>query len=77
MSGQGLQMFLLTGKLRLVLLIQLIDRGSDEGLIGRHILKVITASQIQSLGDAVFEMAMGRLNRPILVGNPFVVARRF
>lgn len=74
MLRQGLQVGLLRLKLRLVLVIQLGHQRGDKGLIVRHAGKVGTASQVERLGDAIFQMPMGRLNGSVLMGNARVVA---
>ena len=44
------------------------------GLVIRHIGKLKAPSQVELLGQAIFEMTVGRLYRPILVGNAPIVA---
>ncbi|NER84333.1 MAG: hypothetical protein F6K42_33320 [Leptolyngbya sp. SIO1D8] len=69
-------MLLLFGKFPLVLLIELIDHSGNESLIVSQTGEVITAAQVERLGDAILEMTVGRFNRTVFMGNPFVVTRR-
>ena len=69
-------MLLLFRELGWVLLVELSHNGANEGLIVTYAGEVTAAAQVERLGNAVFEVTVGRFNRAIFVRYPFVVARR-
>jgi len=54
--------------------VELGEHSSETGLVIPDIGKIKAPPQVELLSQAILEMAVGRLYRPVLVGNPPIVA---